>query len=64
MRSLEDQPNTVDVAVSMHPNFLRRLNDHLEKIGDRNRSAWIRGAIISKMGVEIEALRDPDEVRY
>jgi len=56
--------NTVDVAVSMHPNFLTRVNAHLEKIGERNRSGWIRGAIISKMGQEIEALREPDEKVY
>lgn len=52
------------MAVSMHPNFLGRLNAHLEKIGERNRSGWIRAAIISKMNVEIEALREPEEVRY
>ena len=56
--------NTVDVAVSMHPNLLQRINAHLEKLGERNRSGWIRGAIISKMGHEIEALREPDEVIY
>lgn len=61
---LERTPNTVDVAVSMHPNFLKRLNAHLTKIGERNRSGWIRGAIISKMGNEIEALREPDTVVY
>jgi len=64
MSNLEKEPNTVDVAVSMHPNLLKRINAHLEKLGERNRSGWIRGAIISKMGQEIEALRDPDEVRY
>ena len=56
--------NTVDVAVSMHPNLKTRLDAHLEKLGERNRSGWIRGAIISKMGREIETLRDPDEVVY
>ena len=58
------KPNTVDVAVSMNPRLLERLNAHLEKLGERNRSGWIRGAIVSKMGQEIEALRDPDEVVY
>lgn len=56
--------NTVDVAVSMSPDFLKRLNKHLEKLGEKNRSGWVRAAIISKMTREIEALRDPDEVVY
>lgn len=58
------KPNTVDVAVSMNPTLLHRLSAHLVKLGERNRSAWIRAAIISKMNVEIEALREPEEVRY
>jgi len=58
------KPNTVDVAVSMNPKLLERLNAHLEKLGERNRSGWIRGAIISKMSREIEALRDPEDVIY
>ena len=58
------KPNTVDVAVSMNPKLLERLNAHLEKLGEKNRSGWIRGAIVSKMGQEAEALRDPDKVRY
>ena len=56
--------NTVDVAVSMNPVLLERLNAHLEKLGERNRSGWIRGAIISKMSQETEALRDPEKVIY
>lgn len=64
MRGSEIVPNTVDVAVSMSPALLKRVDAHLEKLGEKNRSGWIRGAIISKMGREIEALRDPDEVRY
>ena len=58
------RPNTVDVAVSMSPKLLVRLNAHLEKLGEKNRSGWIRGAIISKMNAEIEGLREPDEVIY
>ncbi len=57
-------PNTVDVAVSMSPKLLIRLSKHLEKLGERNRSGWIRSAIISKMNTETEALREPDEVIY
>ena len=57
-------PNTVDVAVSMHPKLLDRINAHLEKLGEKNRSGWIRSAIISKMSEEIEGLREPDKVRY
>ena len=57
-------PNTVDVAVSMHPKLLTRINKHLGRLGERNRSGWIRAAIISKMNEEIEALRDPDDVVY
>jgi len=57
-------PNTVDVAVSMSPRLLNRLNEHLHKLGERNRSGWIRAAIISKMSREIEALKDPEEVVY
>ena len=64
MSSLEREPNTVDVAVSMHPTFLKRINAHLKRVGENNRSAWIRGAIISKMSREIEALAEPDEVIY
>ncbi len=48
----------------MHPNFLKRLNTHLTKLGESNRSGWIRGAIISKMNQEKEALSDPDEKVY
>ena len=60
----EYKPNTVDVAVSMNPKLLERLDAHLEKLGEKNRSGWIRGAIIIKMNDEIEALRDPTEVVY
>ena len=56
--------NTVDVAVSMHPNFLKRVNDHLDELGESNRSGWIRGAIISKMNREKAALSEPDEKVY
>lgn len=48
----------------MSPNFLERIKVHLKRVGERNRSAWIRGAIISKMSQEIEALREPDERIY
>jgi len=61
---VERTPNTVDVAVSMSPQLLNRLNRHLEKLGERNRSGWIRAAIISKMNGEIEALREPEERVY
>lgn len=57
-------PNTVDLAVSMTPKLLGKINDHLEKLGERNRSGWIRAAIISKMTQEIDALREPDERVY
>lgn len=57
-------PNTVDVAVSMSPRLLKRLNGHLEKLGERNRSGWVRAAIITKMNAEIQAMRDPEEVVY
>ena len=57
-------PNTVDLAVSMTPKLLDRINEHLERLGERNRSGWIRAAIISKMSQEIEALREPDEKVY
>lgn len=63
-RDFRRVPNTVDVTVSMHPKFLNKLNDHLFKLGEKNRSGWIRAAIISKMNMEIEAMRDPDEVVY
>ncbi len=56
--------NTVDVAVSMHPNLLTRLNAHLDELGENNRSGWIRGAIISKMNREKEGLREPSEKVY
>lgn len=61
---MRGKPNTVDVAVSMHPKLLTRVNKHLERLGERNRSGWIRAAIISKMNEEIEALREPEEVQY
>lgn len=61
---MERKPNTVDVAVSMSPRFLAMINDHLKKVGFRNRSGWIRAAIISHMSREIEALREPEEVIY
>ena len=48
----------------MHPKLLNRLNNHLFKLGEKNRSGWIRAAIISKMTREIEALKDPDDVVY
>lgn len=54
----------MDVPVSMHPKLLDRINAHLEKLGEKNRSGWIRSAIISKMSEEIEGLREPDEVIY
>ena len=57
-------PNTVDVAVSMTPTLLARINVHLLRLGEKNRSGWIRAAIISKMSREIEALREPDEKVY
>jgi len=57
-------PNTVDVAISMSPNLLRRLTTHLERLGENNRSGWVRSAIISKMSREIEALREPEEAIY
>lgn len=56
--------NTVDVAVSMSPMLLVRVNKHLELLGERNRSGWIRGAIVSKMNAEFEALREPEEKIY
>jgi len=58
------EANTVDVAVSMHPKLLNRLNEHLFKLGEKNRSGWIRAAIISKMNRELEAMRDPEETVY
>lgn len=64
MREKMGEPNTVDVAVSMHPKLKKRLDDHLESLGEKNRSGWIRGAIIAKMGREREELRDPNELRY
>lgn len=48
----------------MHPNFLKRLNAHLDELGEFNRSGWIRGAIISKMNREREGLREPEEKVY
>ena len=57
-------PNTVDVAVSMSPKLLLRINRHLERLGEKNRSGWIRAAIISKMNEEAEALREPEEKVY
>lgn len=60
----EREPNTIDVAVSMNPKLLERLKAHLEALGEKNRSGWIRGAIITKMGREREELRDPEEVIY
>lgn len=64
MTDLERKPNTVDVAISMTPVLLERLNRHLRRVGDRNRSGWVRAAIISKMNREMEALREPEEVIY
>jgi len=48
----------------MNPNLLDRINAHLGRLGENNRSGWIRGAIISKMNQEIEALREPEEKVY
>lgn len=64
MSRIDREPNTVDVAVSMHPRFLERLNKHLLKLGERNRSGWIRAAIILKMNGEIEGMREAEETVY
>jgi len=64
MSGSEYKPNTVDVAVSMSPKLLEKINVHLEAIGEKNRSGWIRSAILVKMSSEAELLRDPDKERY
>jgi len=56
--------NTVDVAVSMTPDFLERINAHMKRIGMSNRSGFIRAAILSQIVRNIDALREPDEKVY
>lgn len=63
-RGNEYEPNTVDVSVSMHPKLLKRMDAHLEKLGEKNRSGWIRAAIISKMSRELETMVEPEEKVY
>lgn len=41
--------HTVDVMVSMRHSFLKRLDNHLEKLGEGNRSAYIRRATLNQI---------------
>ena len=51
----------VDVYVRMAQRMLDELNEHLEKIGEDNRSAWIRTAIRKKLREEKRELAEEKE---
>ena len=46
--------HNVDVMVTMRNSLLERLRVHQSKVGELNRSAWIRQAIVSKMNRELK----------
>ena len=55
------RPKTVDVAVTMSPRLLSRINTHLKMVGEPNRSSWIRAAIRKQLVSEEIELRDEEE---
>jgi len=49
--------HTVHVEVSMSSRFLDKLNGHLIRVAEKNRSAWMRKACLKLMREEQEDLR-------
>ena len=41
--------HSVDVMVTMRTRLLERLDTHLRKVGESNRSAWVRRAIMNQI---------------
>lgn len=42
----------VDVVITMSEKLFGRLQAHLQRVGERNRSAWCRNAIIAAIRKE------------
>ena len=46
------EDHTVDVMISMRNTLLQRLDKHLKRLGEGNRSAWIRRSALNLMRAE------------
>lgn len=56
------EDHNVDVMVTMRNSLLERLSVHQLKVGEYNRSAWIRQAIVAKMHQEKKDMGILEEV--
>lgn len=57
-----EEPKTIDVMVTMSRRLLNRVDNHLKKVGEGNRSAWIRAAVRARLIMEEGELTDEEEV--
>ena len=48
------------VEISMSSTFYEKWTKHLELIGERNRSAWTRQAILARIREEADLMEEPD----
>jgi len=51
----------VRVEVSMSWRFKKKIDAHLERVAERNRSAWVRQACLKLMREEQQDLGEEDE---
>jgi len=54
--------HNVDVMITMRNSLLERLRVHQSKVGELNRSAWVRQAIVAKINRELRDLGLLEEV--
>ena len=55
------ETRTIDVVVTMSKRLLNRVDNHLKKVGEGNRSAWIRAAMRARLIMEEGELIDEEE---
>ena len=53
--------HVVRVEVSMSWRFLQKVNAHLERVAEKNRSAWVRQACLKLMREEQQDLSEEAE---
>ncbi len=61
VNSIYKEPKNIDVMLTMSKRLLTRVDNHLNRVGEGNRSAWIRAAIRSRLISEEGELRDEKE---
>ncbi|HUW46886.1 MAG TPA: hypothetical protein VMW50_14000 [Dehalococcoidia bacterium] len=56
MSKLDD--NTVSFSLRMKYRLFRRIDEHLKELGEGNKSAWIRRAIINQMSHDRQLMEE------